>query len=61
MAQMTDSRKGVPFRGFIDIAPHFGGEIPQNLDFGGMNRRFQARRSNQIMERLLLSKLLHRF
>ena len=25
----ADSRKDVPFGGFVDIAPHFGGEIPQ--------------------------------
>ena len=24
----ADSRKDVPFGGFVDIAPHFGGEIP---------------------------------
>ena len=26
----ADSRKDVPFGGFVDIAPHFWGEIPQN-------------------------------
>jgi len=31
----ADSRKGVPFGGFFDIAPHFEGEIPlQPLIFG---------------------------
>ena len=30
----ADSRKDVPFRGFVDIAPHFSGEIPQNPNFG---------------------------
>ena len=40
-----DSRKDVPFGGFIDIASHFGGEIPQNPNFGGVNRRFQAKRA----------------
>ena len=24
----ADTRKGVPFGGFVDIAPHFGVEIP---------------------------------
>ena len=24
----ADSRNGVPFRGFVDIDPHIGGEIP---------------------------------
>jgi len=33
----------VPFEGFVDIAPHFGGEIPQNPNFWSMNRRFQAK------------------
>ena len=31
----ADSRKDVPFRGFVDIAPHFGGEIPRNPQFLG--------------------------
>jgi len=29
----ADSRKDVPFGGFVDIAPHFGGEIPQKTQF----------------------------
>jgi len=33
----------VPFVGFVDIAPHFGGEIPPKPNFGGVNRRFQAK------------------
>ena len=36
----ADSRNDVPFRGFVDIVPHFGGEIPQNPNFWGVNRRF---------------------
>jgi len=28
-------RKDVPFGGFVDIAPHFGGEIPQKPQFLG--------------------------
>ena len=39
----ADSRKDVPFGGFVDISPHFGGEIPQKNNFGGVNRRFQAK------------------
>ena len=31
----ADSRKGVPFKGFVDIASHFGGKIPQNPQFLG--------------------------
>ena len=34
----------VPFGGFVDIAHHFGGGIPRNPNFGGVNRRFQAKR-----------------
>jgi len=28
----TDSCKGVPFGGFVDIAPHLGGEICHSID-----------------------------
>ena len=38
----ADSRKDVHFVGFVDIAPHFRGEIPENPNFWGVNRRFQA-------------------
>ena len=31
----TDSRKDVPFGGFVNIAPHFGGEIPPKPQFLG--------------------------
>jgi len=41
----ADSRKDVPFGGFVDIAAHFGGEIPQNPQFWGVNRRFRAKRA----------------
>ena len=41
----ADSRKDVPFGGFVDIAAHFGGEIPENPNFWGVNRRFQAKRA----------------
>ena len=33
----ADSRKDVPFGGFVDIAPHFRGEIPENPNFWGVN------------------------
>jgi len=39
------SRKDVPFGSFVDIAPHFGGEIPRKPQFWGMNRRFQDKRA----------------
>jgi len=29
----ADSRKDVPFGGFVDIDPHFGGEIPRKPQF----------------------------
>jgi len=41
----ADSRKDVPFGGFLDIAPHFGVKSPENPNFGGVNRRFQAKRA----------------
>ena len=41
----ADSRKDVPFGGFVDTASHFRGEIPQKNNFGGVNRRFQAKRA----------------
>ena len=31
----ADSRKDVPFGGFVDIAPHFGNEIPRKPQFLG--------------------------
>jgi len=31
----ADSRKDVPFGGFVDIASHFGGEIPRKPQFLG--------------------------
>jgi len=44
----ADSSKGVPFWCFVDIAPHFRGEIPppqkKNPNFWVVNRRFQAKR-----------------
>ena len=33
----------VPFGVFVDTAPHVGVKYPQNPNFGGMNRRFQAK------------------
>ena len=35
----------LPFGGFVDIDPHLGGEIPKNPNFGGVNRRLQAKRA----------------
>ena len=31
----ADSRKDVPFGGFVDIASHLGDKIPQKNNFGG--------------------------
>jgi len=40
----ADSRKDVSFLGFVDTAPHLGGgQNPQNPDFWGVNRRFEAK------------------
>ena len=50
----ADSRKDVPFGGFVDIASHFGGEIPQNPHFWGVNRR---RLSNQAWKSVVASDL----
>ena len=41
----ADSRKGVPFGGFVDTVPNFGGEIPRNPHFWGVNGRFQAKQA----------------
>jgi len=41
----ADLRKDVPFWGFVDIAFHFGGEIPKKNQFWGVNRRFQPKRA----------------
>jgi len=30
----ADLRKDVPFGGFVDTAPHFGGKIPKKNNFG---------------------------
>jgi len=35
--------QGCAFLGFVDIAPHLGGKIPKKNNFGGVNRRFQAK------------------
>jgi len=40
----ADSRKDVPFGGFVDIAPHFRSEITPKKQFWGVNRRFQGKR-----------------
>ena len=37
--------QGCAFWGFVDIAPHFRGEIPRKPQFWGVNRRFQAKRA----------------
>jgi len=42
----ANSRKGVPFGGFVDIAPNFGVKSPpQKNNLGGMDRRFQAKQA----------------
>jgi len=56
----ADSRKDVPFGGFVDIASHFGGEIPPKKPiFGAWIGVFKP--NGQNIESFMLSKLLHRF
>jgi len=35
--------KDMPFGSFADMLPYLGSQIPQNANFGGMNRYFQAK------------------
>ena len=56
----ADSRKDVPFRGFVDIATHFGGwNIPKTPIFGARIGVFKP--NGQNIESFMLSKLMHRF
>jgi len=41
----ANSSKDVPFGGFVDIAVYFGVKSPENPNFWGVNRRFQAKRA----------------
>jgi len=43
----ADSRKGVPFRGFVNTAPHWRrGKSPKtHSNFWGVNKRFQSKRA----------------
>ena len=56
----ADPRKDVPFGGFVDIAPHFRGEIPRKPQFLGRESAF-FKPNGQNIESFMLSKLLHRF
>ena len=38
----ADSRKDVPFGGFVGIAPHFGGKIPRKPQFLGREYAFSS-------------------
>ena len=38
----ADSRKRVPFGGFVDMAARFGVKSPENPNFGGVNRCFSS-------------------
>ena len=55
----ADSRKDVPFGSFVNIVPHFMGEIPLKPQFLG--REFFLKPNGQNIESFMLSKLLHRF
>jgi len=56
----ADSRKDVPFEGFVDISSHFGGEIPRKPQFWetwiGVFKP-----DEQNIESFMLSNLMHRF
>ena len=42
----ADSRKDVPFGGVsLTLLPILGVKFPENPNFGGLNRRFQAKRA----------------
>ena len=41
----ADSRKDVPFGGFVDIAFHFGVKYPQKPQFWEQNRRIRAKQA----------------
>ena len=41
----ADSRKDVPFGGFLTLLPILGVKSPENPNFWGVNRRFQAKRA----------------
>jgi len=55
----ADSRKDVSSGGFVDIAPHFGGEIPSQKQFCGLIGVFKQDVIN--VESFILSKLLTDF
>jgi len=54
----ADSRKDVPFGGFVNIASHDGGEIPQKPQFWGLG---VFKPNGQNIESFMLSKLMHLF
>ena len=56
----ADSRKDVPFGGFVDIAPHYWGwNPPKTPIFGAWIGVFKP--NGQNIESFMLSELLHRF
>ena len=60
MAQTTRTRAVVCLLVVsLILLPIFGVKSPQNPNFGGVNRRFQAKQQN--IESYILSKILHRF
>ena len=44
----VDSRKDVPFGGFVDIAPHFGVKYPKNPNFGGREKAFSSQTGKKL-------------
>ena len=55
----ADSRKDLPFWVSMIWLPIWGSNPIQNPNFGGVNRRFQAKLVKS--KTCILSKLLHRF
>ena len=55
----VDSRKNVPFGGFVDTAPHVGGKSPENPNFWSWIEVFKP--NGQNIDSFMLSKPLHRF
>ena len=60
MAQTTRTRARMCLLGVsLTLLPILGVKFPENPNFWGVNRRFQAKQQN--IESFMLSKLQHRF
>jgi len=62
MAQTTRTRARVCLLVVsLTLLSIWGVKFPENLNFHGVNKRFQAKRAKQNIESFTLSKLLHQF